>query len=432
MASLVPESARGALLQNQVTCPHCWTVFPVENTLWIAQAPEQMGDVRLGETEKQRFLPIQFDVHGNAVDLKGFSCEKQACPYCHLYLPHPLLEMPPFFTSIVGAPASGKSYFLTSMIWRLRRALPNVFGISFNDSDPGMNQKLHEYEATHFMNDDPNATAQIEKTQEQGDLYNTVLINNQRITYLQPFLFALSWRGREATAERSALPGGSLSFTLYDNAGESYLPVSGRDTASLPVTRHLAHSDTLFFTFDPIQDNRFRTLCAKTTNDPQFQRETQDSFKKSPLRQEMVLAEMIKRTRSYMGMRYDEKYTKPIIIVMTKLDAWQQLLRGADFSPPWSRMSDGTVALKAKPIRAMSMHLKLLLREQIPEMISMLDQFATDVTFIPVSATGGPPVQNEQTGQWGFRMKDINPIWVEVPALYALARSVRGMISMKS
>jgi hypothetical protein len=35
-----------------------------------------------------------------------------------------MLEMEPLFLSILGAPASGKSYFLTAMTWQLRQALP--------------------------------------------------------------------------------------------------------------------------------------------------------------------------------------------------------------------------------------------------------------------------------------------------------------------
>ncbi len=38
-----------------------------------------------------------------------------------------MLEMEPLFVSILGAPASGKSYFLTAMTWQLRRTLPTPF-----------------------------------------------------------------------------------------------------------------------------------------------------------------------------------------------------------------------------------------------------------------------------------------------------------------
>ena len=42
--------------------------------------------------------------------------------------PRPMLEMPPCFLSILGAaPACGKSYFLASMTWRLRKILPSCF-----------------------------------------------------------------------------------------------------------------------------------------------------------------------------------------------------------------------------------------------------------------------------------------------------------------
>lgn len=417
-------------LRPQITCPHCWTLFPVEDVLWISEAPDLMGDSRLGESEKQRFLPIQFDVRGNAIDLKGFPCEKLACPNCHLYLPRPLLEMPPYFTSIVGAPASGKSYFLTSMIWTLRKVLPNKFMINFTDSDPGMNGRLHQYEALHFMNDNAEETAMIEKTQEHGELYNNVLINNQHITFLQPFLFSLN--KTEETPQEASSVSHSMTLVVYDNAGESYMPVQGRDNAALPVTRHLAKTNCIFFTFDPIQDNRFRAVCTNPSGDPQLKKETADSFKKSPLRQEMILSEMIKRTRTYTGLRFDEKFARPIIVVVTKYDAWQELLPNVPLTPPWTQKNEFTPAVfDTQKVRDVSNALRKLLKQYIPEMVSTIEQFASDVTYIPVSATGTPPRKDEETGQWGFRMKDLKPIWIEVPILYALSKSASCMIASR-
>ena len=51
-------------------------------------------------------------------------------------VPRALLEMKPVFLSILGAPASGKSYFLASMTWRLRQLLPRQFALNFGDADP--------------------------------------------------------------------------------------------------------------------------------------------------------------------------------------------------------------------------------------------------------------------------------------------------------
>lgn len=113
--------ATSVALQARVTCPHCWHHFPPEETLWISQHPDLLGDARLGGDHQRRFLPARFTVEGDAIDAKGFPCQSLACPNCHLSVPRALLELQPLFASILGAPASGKSYFLAAMTWQLRQ-----------------------------------------------------------------------------------------------------------------------------------------------------------------------------------------------------------------------------------------------------------------------------------------------------------------------
>ena len=44
-----PVNAKRRLLKT-VVCPHCWTSFPPEDVLWIAESPGLVGDMKLGET----------------------------------------------------------------------------------------------------------------------------------------------------------------------------------------------------------------------------------------------------------------------------------------------------------------------------------------------------------------------------------------------
>ncbi len=81
-----------------------------------------------------------------------------------LSVPRALFEMQPVFLSILGAPASGKSYFLASMTWRLRQVLPKHFALNFGDADPGSNHRLQEYEALQFLNPNQDSLVAIEKT----------------------------------------------------------------------------------------------------------------------------------------------------------------------------------------------------------------------------------------------------------------------------
>ncbi len=185
------QAAAANSLAAALTCPHCWGVFPPEQALWIAQHPDLVGDARLGGDPAQRFLPNRFNLEGAAIDARGFSCHGLACPKCHLPVPRAMFEMEPVFLSILGAPACGKSYFLAAMTWQLRRILPKNFTMAFADADPIANHRLHEYEELQFLNPNPNALVAIQKTETQGDLYDTVLFGDQTINYPRPFMFTL-------------------------------------------------------------------------------------------------------------------------------------------------------------------------------------------------------------------------------------------------
>ena len=145
------------------------------------------------------------------------------------------------FISIFGSPASGKSYFLAAMTWRLRSVLPKYFAVGFNDADPALNHRLHEYESMQFLNPNQDALVAIEKTETQGDLYDMVLFGDQAVSYPRPFVFSLLPMEGHPNLQASAKV--ARTICVYDNAGESFLP--GEDTATSPVTRHLALSRVL-------------------------------------------------------------------------------------------------------------------------------------------------------------------------------------------
>ena len=134
-----------------IVCPHCWGKCSMETILFIAMHPELNGDALLGNDVQQRFLPKYYTSKGTALDAKGMECTDMACPYCHLKIPNAVIDLPSSVFSIVGAPASGKSYFLTSMIWELRKSLPKYFNFSIYDTDPSFNMVLNNYEKILFI-----------------------------------------------------------------------------------------------------------------------------------------------------------------------------------------------------------------------------------------------------------------------------------------
>ena len=331
---------RGIL--ERVTCPHCWEQFAPEKLLWISEHSDLLGDQRLGPDHQTRFLPTRFNVSGEALDAKGFVCHQLACPHCHLSIPRSLLEMEPLFLSIFGAPASGKSYFLAAMTWELRKVLPLEFRVSFADADPAMNRNLNDYEESVFSGSSaeelvPLATL-IRKTEEQGDLYDTVSYGNQTVSYPRPFLFTVQPQTEHPNGDRRS----SLSRTvcLYDNAGESFQP--GKDSAAAPVTRHMAHSSMLFFVFDPTQDSRFQRQmneagCGLTTAT-------------RTMRQEPILQEAAARIRRYAGLRQSDKHNRPLVVILTKFDSWWRLLSNDAAANPWREVRQPNAVDEANAI----------------------------------------------------------------------------------
>jgi hypothetical protein len=393
--------------------------------LWVAAHPDLVGDARLGTDHAQRFLPTRFNLQGAAVDARDFACHELACPKCHLSVPRPFFEMPAAFVSILGAPACGKSYFLAAMTWRLRKVLPRYFALGFNDADAALNSLLQEYESQQFLNPNQEAIVAIKKTEVQGDLYDTVLFGDQRVSYPRPFMFSVSPLNGHANYGNVARAARALC--VYDNAGESFLP--GADTATSPVTRHLALSSALMFLFDPTQDMRFRSLCKGKTNDPQMMERAERLDRERAVRQETILVEATQRVRRFAGLGQHQKHSRPLIVVVTKLDAWSRLLNVKEWHRPWTPSSNGsTSAMQLDVVETVSNRLRAILSQVSPEVVSAAESFAAQVVYIPVSATGHAPSCDPQTHVMGFRPKDIKPIWAETPLLYVMSRWMQGLI----
>ena len=83
------------------------------------------------------------------------------------------------------------------------------------------------------------------------------------------------------------------------------------------------------FLFDPTQDARYRRLSSGKTADPQMMEHAERLQRQRTVRQEMVLSEAAQRVRRYAGLQQSQKHDRPLIVVVTKFDAWKHLLTGA-------------------------------------------------------------------------------------------------------
>lgn len=417
-------------LLRQATCPHCWRRFPPHDVLWLSEHRDLLGDRMLTGADPQRFLPTRFTVDGDALDAKGFTCSQLACPNCHLGLPRATLEMDPLFVSITGAPASGKSVYLSAMVWELRRLLGTTFSMTFSDADTVTNQKLNSYEEKLFMNPDADDLIAlgdlIEKTDNAttGEMYNTVRYGNQTVDYPRPFLFTVLPNQHHPNAAKADKLARQLC--LYDNAGEHFLP--GQDTASSPVTRHMAEASALLYVFDPTMDPRFRELC-------QARSELHETTGRDSLaiRQEPVLQEVASRVRRHARLRQSQLHKKPLIVILTKYDLWYDLLEIEDNTEPWkqvpSRGSDEVqrYALDLPRIEAKSDRTRNLLLQHSPEIVNSAESFSEEVIYVPVSSLGWGTAVNPE-GNLSIRPVDVLPFWVTVPMLYAFTKSMSGCV----
>lgn len=416
---------RSTTLLTRVTCPHCWHRFSPQETLWIAQHPDLINDDRLGSEHQKRFLPSRFTPSGAAIDARGFACSELACPKCHLAIPRALFQLNPFIVSILGAPASGKSYFLASMIWMLRKTFPKYFAIAFGDADPRMNHQLNEYEELQFLNPNQDKLVSIRKTEEQGDLYDLVTMGGQSIMFPRPFVFYVRPLDRHPSHASAASK--SRALCLYDNAGESFLP--GADRGANQVTRHLGLSRGLLFLFDPTQDLRFRRACQGNTNDPQMRERTERTEREKPIRQDVILQEATERIRRQIGLGYGVKHLRPLIVVVTKYDCWSSLLDGEELPTPWvAGRGIDLHGLDLGLVERFSARVRSLLWEMTPEIVSTAEAFAETVWYIPVSAIGRSPEVDPVTGKLAVRPRDMHPQWAEVPLLALLSAGTSGLI----
>jgi len=409
-------------LVPEVTCPNCWEKFPPEEIRYIATDPSLFGDRRLGTAAARRFLPSRFHPDGRAIDPRGGLCHETACPRCHLDVPRPLLEGPTLFGSVFGSPASGKSYLLAAMTHRLRATLPRRFAVNFSDADPRSNAALLDYENMLFTESAAaDGWVALPKTDVAGARYREVDFGSRTLLYPQPHFFQVSpVSGHPRESEPASL---ARTLCLYDNAGESFEP--GQDHPANPVTQHLARSGFLLHVFDPLQETSFRkALQDRATTDLQLRGGV-------IYRQEVMLAEVARRVRLYHGIPASARHQCPLIVVVTKFDAWQALAGGRRLADPWIIAQAGMPCrLRTATIERASLAVRELLLRHAPAIVATAESFVEPrlIRYIPVSATGCSP-ESGPHGRLRFKAGSLAPMWAEVPLLWALASGLPGLIA---
>lgn len=392
----------GITLLDSVQCCHCWHRFAALDVKFIAESSPLIGDPILGADEPMRFAPSRFDSTGAAIDPGGGRCRRLACPRCHSEVPRAALESTVSSISVVGAPGAGKSTLLAASSWSMRRLAP-LLGDLFMDSEPWFNRSLHIDEAALFgSGQDGGAAARApEKTEIAGDRhYRIALVEGREETIPRPLMFTFT----HGDATRLV--------AMYDNAGEHYLPQA--DVHARAATRHLARSEAIIVTLDPLQDRRF--VEALDARSPQVRAARAGDG--SSHRQDLVVAEFAARLRELRGIGSAASVSTPIVVAVTKADLWAGELLGDELlEEPVLGGSDASQRrLDQDRIAAIADRTRNAIGPLMPEVLSLLDSVSTSVTCLPHSALGSGPSELGESAR---------PRWAAIPLRHALDSSLR-------
>ena len=391
---------------GEFTCPICWFKFDRGEVMYIAEHNNLRGDPLLGDEAMLRFHATRFNDRGQALDAFGLPTYNLACPHCHRKLPPGFLDLPHHIFSIVGAPSSGKSYYLTVLIKMLQNALFQNFGITFRDADPSENVILTQMKTQLFSAASPE-DAFLAKTDLEGALYESLPRQGRKVRLPKPFIFKLS---------RPATPKNGFSMVFYDNAGEHFEPT--RNSADSPGAQHIAVASGIFFLFDPLHNTEFRAMM-KGVTDPQIKTHRTDQ-------QDVILAETEVRIKGLLGLDTLQRVSTPLAVIVGKLDTWTALLGAAPLLPA---IQDGMVRLDN--IQVNSNRVRSLMVNICPSIVANAEAISSNVCYFAISPLGCSPVEfidRAGTPRIGPDPKQINPRHVEAPTLWVLAQTTPELI----
>ena len=411
-----------ALDQPQVICPHCWHRFYPDQALYVSRHAELIGDEVAGDFEQRRYAPheIDFGREQEPLDPKGWKMTERACPRCHLQIPRDLLKRVPTFISVVGAPKSGKSHFLTAMVYQLRRELPQAFNYLWSEADSHDVKAFLDYERALFGGSGDQLTF-VKKTEEEGDLYNKPRIDGVDVKLPKPFIFSVRRAGASGGHK-----GGEV--VLYDNAGESFEYL--RENHGEVVTQHLQHAAAVLFALDPLQDPAVRQRLAGVSADPQL---TTAAYS---FPQEQILNETINRIRRHRNL-YDCPLPVILMVCVQKYDVWRPLMAGAQqfdgFGRPRDVIDHTSVEidpltragrLDVDEINRISLLVRSFLYDVNPQFVAQAEANFARVRYFPVSALGTSPEYDPNGAKLlKVRTSKLQPFRVSHPVLWLLHRA---------
>lgn len=381
------------------TCPVCWLRFDSADVMNVATHASLRGDSLLGEDHMQRFSPTRFNDSGQALDAMGIASPDIACPHCRRKLPPGFLEHDHHIFSIVGAPSSGKSYYLAILVRQLQSTLFREFGIAFRDADPSENALVNQMKNRLAGGGSPQ-DVYIAKTDLEGGMYETLPRLGRKVALPKPFVFQLSRRENGASQQASVI--------FYDNAGEHFV---NRNSADSPGAQHIASASTIFFLFDPLNSYPFKPSLDGCT-DPGAGIATDQ--------QDIILAESEVRMKSILGLPTGQQVSTPFAFIVGKSEALDHLIPPSEIEQIVAEGHFDHAALDRNSAR-----IRRVLFDIHPAIVANAESISSDVRYFAVSAFGSSPVKfttADGRSMIGPDPAKISPRYIEHPTLWALSR----------
>ncbi len=381
------------------SCPYCWKPFAPGDALNIAVHESLTGDPILGSHLKLRFAAERFNHLGQALDAAGTACPDLACPHCRGRLPPSFFSQPQFILSLVGAPSSGKSYYLSVLLRLLPEDLIRHYSANLQDGDPSGNAQLNEMKNRLFSATTPE-DAFISKTDFEGVMYERLHRDGKLVPLPRPFVYHLQGLSN---------PDNRASLVFYDNAGEHFKPGIALDDS--PGALHVAASSGLLFLFDPSSSPAFRKLLRRK-RDPQLRTDATDE-------QDTILSELGVRVKKMRALESHEKVDTPLAVLVGKFDLWQSLLPPDSIHLPEGRpLTDEEIAQNSAAVRT-------LLAQLCPTIVANAESISTRITYFPLSSLGHSPKEIPEgplAGRLAPNPKRLQPILATTPVLWILAQ----------
>ena len=357
---------------GEFTCPVCWFRFDRGDVMNIAVHADLRGDPVLGEEHMLRFYATRFNDRNQALDAMGITAPDSACPHCRRRLPPSFLDQPHHIFSIVGAPSSGKSYYISVLVKLLQGTLFKKFSLSFRDASPDDNAVLNDMR-NHLFSASKPEDAYLAKTELEGALYETLPRQGRLVKLPKPFTFLVSSR---------KAPDDDFSIVFYDNAGEHLEP--GSNSADSPGAQHISVASGIFFLLDPLYNPDFRARI-KSREDPQMQQQRNDQ-------QDIILSESEVRIKQILGLSAAERIATPMAVIVGKSDAWIDMLGPEPLLPLLDEQGEETIILMSN-IKKNSDRVRDLLMDVCPAIAANAEAISSNVCYFAASPLGNPPVE---------------------------------------